>query len=191
MSWRYSPAVIRWELGAENRLFHPILTMAQKSQKSNPRLGHTRAEAKQPTGYPSITNSLEALINLVSPESLASCRHGVTTSGQDAKIGKFGLLRRPTRICFRGDLVKPSLDPRPLISALVRCIGFWLAVTLAACCSPRAIGQMSILPRHLILFSALLVGICFVQPIGKWHETDPVPNLPNQLNRSGIFLFSI
>ena len=165
--------------------------MAQKSPKLTPQLGHTRAGAKQPTGYPSITNSPEALINLVSPEFLASWRHGVTTSGQDAKIGKFGLLGRPTRVCLRGDLVKPRLDPRPLISALVPCIGFWLAVTLAACCSPRAIGQMSILPRHLIIFSALLVGICFVQPIGNWHETDPVLNLPNQLNRSGIFIISM
>ena len=50
------------------------------------------------------------------------------------------------------------------------------------------IGQISVLPRDVHLFSLLLSGICFLQPIGKQHGTDPVSNLPNQLNRAGIFI---
>ena len=38
---------------------------------------------------------------------------------------------------FRGDLVHQSLDSGGSISPLVACIGVWLAVTLAVCCSPR------------------------------------------------------
>ena len=62
------------------------------------------------------------------------------------------------------------------------------------------VGQMSVLPCHVRvffklchhpgLFSVLLVGICLRQPIGNQHWTDPVPNLPNRLNRSGILMIS-
>ena len=52
--------------------------------------------------------------------------------------------------------------------------------------TPCTIGQISIFLRYLRLGSVLLVGICFLQPIGNWHGTRPVPNLPNLLNRSGI-----
>ena len=51
--------------------------------------------------------------------------------------GKIGRLGRPARVGNVGDLVAPSLDSRPLISPLVPCPGLWLAVTLAAYCSPR------------------------------------------------------
>ena len=55
--------------------------------------------------------------------------------------------------------------------------------------SPWRIGQMSVLLSHLRLFPVLLVGICFRQPNGNRHWTDPVPNLPNRLTRSGILQF--
>ena len=62
---------------------------------------------------------------------------GVATWGQDAKIGKIGHLGWPARVGFRGGLVKPSLDPRALVSPLVPCIGVRLFVAFAAYCSPR------------------------------------------------------
>ena len=68
------------------------------------------------------------------PDILA---HGVATWGQDGKIGNIGRLGRQARVGFRCNLVKPSLDSRALIAPLVTCIGFWLAVRLAAYCSPR------------------------------------------------------
>ena len=69
LSRKYGPAIIPYELGAENALFQPILTMAQKRQKWSLRPGHTRVGAKQPTLCLSSTNSLEALCNLVTPDS--------------------------------------------------------------------------------------------------------------------------
>ena len=45
--------------------------------------------------------------------------------------------------------------------------------------TPWPVGQTSVLPRHLCLFSTLLVGICFLQPIGNRHRTDPIPDLPD------------
>ena len=67
----------------------------------------------------------------------ASWRQGVVTPGQDAAIGKIGHLGWPARVGLRGDLFKPSLDPRALITPLVPCSGVWLPITLDACCSPR------------------------------------------------------
>ena len=46
--------------------------------------------------------------------------------------GTVGRLGRPSRVGNLGDLVRPSLDSRPLILPLVPCLGVWLAVTLAA-----------------------------------------------------------
>ena len=57
--------------------------------------------------------------------------------GQDAKIGKMGHLRWPTRVGSHGDLVRPTFHQRASISPLIWCLGVSLAVTLAACCSPR------------------------------------------------------
>ena len=51
--------------------------------------------------------------------------------------GEIGRLLRPSRVGNVGEFVAPSLDSRPLISPLVPCPGLWLAVTLAANCSPR------------------------------------------------------
>ena len=63
-------------------------------------------------------------------------RHGVAKWGQGAKIGKIGRLGRPTRVCFRGQLVGPNHDSQVFIYPYVLCIGLWLAVTLASYCSP-------------------------------------------------------
>ena len=52
------------------------------------------------------------------------------------QFGKIGRVGRPARLGLRGDPVKPGPDSRALISPLVPCIGLWLAVTLAAYCSP-------------------------------------------------------
>ena len=137
LSRRYVPTIIPEELWTENGLFQPILTLAQKSSKVTPQLGCTRTGAKQATLYPSTTNPLEAVCNLVPPDSLVSRRHRVATWGQDAKIRKIGHLGWPARVGIHGDLVRPSGDSRALGSPLVRCMGLSLAVTLAACCSAR------------------------------------------------------
>ena len=81
--------------------------------------------------------SLKTLCNLLPEESPASWRHGVAMSDQDAETGKIGHFVRATRVGFRGDLAELTLNSWDLISPLVPCIGLWLAVTLAACCSPR------------------------------------------------------
>ena len=81
---------------------------------------------KQSTLYPSGMSSIEAQCNLVPPDSLASWRHGVAMWGQDARIGKIGHPGWPTRVGSDGDLVKPSLHPRALISPLVHASGFGL-----------------------------------------------------------------
>ena len=62
---------------------------------------------------------------------------GVAPLGGDAKIGQIGHLGRPVRVGICGNRVKPSLDSRAWISPLVPCMHVWLAVTLAAYCSPR------------------------------------------------------
>ena len=54
-----------------------------------------------------------------------------------AKIGQIGHLGWLARVDIRGDLVRPTLDSLALISPMVPCIRVWLAVPLAACCSPR------------------------------------------------------
>ena len=51
--------------------------------------------------------------------------------------GKIGHLGRPSRVGNLGNLVAPSLALQLLISPLVPFLGIWLAVTLAAYCSPR------------------------------------------------------
>ena len=132
-----APLLSPRSLGAENGLFQPIWTLAQKNSKLTPEPGHTRAGAQHPTPNTSSRNPLEALCYLVPSDSQASWRHGVATWGQDAQVGKISHLELPTRVGFRGDLVKPSFDSRALTSPLVPCIGVWLAVTLAACCSRR------------------------------------------------------
>ena len=60
-------------------------------------------------------------------------RH-VWSGCQNCQIGRLG---RQARVGFHGDLIEPSLVSGALISSLPPCIGVWLAVTLAAYCSPR------------------------------------------------------
>ena len=50
LTWRYGPAIIPWELGAENGLFQPILTGAQQRPKIDPLAGpyESRDEATNP-----------------------------------------------------------------------------------------------------------------------------------------------
>ena len=73
-----APPLPAEELTAENGLFQPILTMAQK----RPRPGHTRVRAKQPTIYHSGTTPLDALRNLVPPD------FGATMSPRWVKMPK-------------------------------------------------------------------------------------------------------
>ena len=74
----------------------------------------------------------------LAPKDLRATRRGDSPNWvHNCQNGKIGRLRRPSRVENLGDLVSPSLDLRPLISPLVPRLGIWLAVTLAAYCSPR------------------------------------------------------
>ena len=59
LSNRYDPAIISYNVGDENRLLQPQLTLPQKSPKSTPCLGHSSAGMKRPALYPSSTNFLK------------------------------------------------------------------------------------------------------------------------------------
>ena len=137
LSQRYGPAIIPWELVAENGLFQPKLILAHKYPKLTPRPDPPEVGTRQLTLCPSPTNSLEPSPNLVSSEVPASGHHGFVKWGHNCQNGKMGRLGRPSRVGNLGDFVAPSLDSRPLISPLVLCPGLSLAVTLAAYCSPR------------------------------------------------------
>ena len=137
LSQRYGPAIIRWELVAENGLFQPKLILAQKSPKLTPRPDPPEVGTRQLTLCPSLTNSLEPSPNLVPSEVPASGDHGFVKWGHNCPNGKIGRLGQPSRVGNLGDFVAPSLDSRPLKSPLVPCPGLSLAVTLAAYCSPR------------------------------------------------------
>ena len=137
LSQRYGPAIIPWELVAENGLFQPQLKLAQKSPKLTPRLDPPGVGTRQLTLCPSQTNSLEPSPNLIPSEVPASGHHGFVKWGHDCQNGKIGRLGRPSRVGNLGDIDAPSHDSQPLISPLVPCPGLWLAVTLAAYCSPR------------------------------------------------------
>ena len=74
----------------------------------------------------------------LAPKDLHATRRGDSPKGiHNCQNGRIGRLRRPSRAGNLGDLVAPSLDSRLLISPLVPSLGIWLAVTLAAYCSPR------------------------------------------------------
>ena len=78
LSQRYGPAIIPWELVAENGLFQPKLTLAQKSPNLTPCPDPPEVRTRQLTLRPSSTNSLEPSPNLVPSEVPASGHHGVT-----------------------------------------------------------------------------------------------------------------
>ena len=71
-------------------MFRPFVTLSQNNPKLTPQPDHVRTRAKRPTLYFSSTNSLDTLCNLAPQDFLASWHHGVTSRGQDAKIGKIG-----------------------------------------------------------------------------------------------------
>ena len=79
LSQRYGPAIIPYELVAENGLFQPKLILAQKS-------------TRQLTLCPSSTNSLEPSPNLVPSEVPPSGHHGLVKWGHDAKSTKIGII---------------------------------------------------------------------------------------------------
>ena len=89
---RYGPAIIPYELVAENGLFQPKLILAQKSPKLTPRPDLPEVGTRQLTLCPSSTSYLEPSPNLVPSEVLASGHHGFVKWGHDAKITKFGIL---------------------------------------------------------------------------------------------------
>ena len=74
---------------------------------------------------------------MVPPDSPEFWSQRVAMWGQDAEIGKIWCLWRQSRVGFRGNLVKPSLDSQALISPLFPCIGVELYISSAACCSLR------------------------------------------------------
>ena len=57
LNQRYGPAIIPWELVAENGLFQPKLILAQKSPKLTPRPDPPEVGTRQPTLSPSGTTS--------------------------------------------------------------------------------------------------------------------------------------
>ena len=91
-SQRYGPANIPQELVAENGLFQPKLTLAQKSPKLTPRPDPPEVGTRQLTLCPSNTNPLEPSPNLVPSEVPTSGHHGFVKWGHDAKITKFGII---------------------------------------------------------------------------------------------------
>ena len=89
---RNGPAIITQELVAENGLFQPKLKLTQKSPKLTPRPDLPEVRTRQPTLFPSGTNSLEPSPNLVPSEVPASGHHVFVKWGHDAKITKIGLI---------------------------------------------------------------------------------------------------
>ena len=92
LSQRYGPAIIPWELVAENGLFQPKLILAQKSPNLTPCPDPTEVGTRQLTLCPLSTNSLEPSPNLVPSEVPASGHHRVIKWGHGAKITKIGII---------------------------------------------------------------------------------------------------
>ena len=89
LNQRYGPAIIPQELVAENGLFQPKLTLAQKSPKLTPRRDPPEVGTRQLTLCPWKMNFLEPSPNPVSRH------HGFVKWGHDAKTTKIGVI--PTR----------------------------------------------------------------------------------------------
>ena len=92
LSQRYGPANIPYELVAENGLFQPELTLAQKSPKLTPCPDPPEVGTRQLTLCPPSSHSLEPSANLVPSEVAASGHHGFVKWGHDAKITKIGTI---------------------------------------------------------------------------------------------------
>ena len=119
LSQRYGPAIIPWELVAENGLFQPKLMSAQKSPKLTPRLDPPEVGTRQLTLCPSSTNALEPSPNLVPSEVPASGHHGLVKWGHDAKITKIGYM--PTRGSLGQGKANGSQDRRQDLGPLSEC----------------------------------------------------------------------
>ena len=92
LSQRYGPAIIPYELVAENGLFQPKLILAQKPPKLTPRPDPPEVGTRQLTLCPSSTTSLQPSPNLVPSEVPASGHHGFIRWGHGAKITKMGVI---------------------------------------------------------------------------------------------------
>ena len=119
LSQRYGPAIIPWELVAENGLFQPKLKLAQKSPKLTPRLDPPEEGTTQLTPCPSSTNSLEPSPNLVPSEVPASGHHVFVKWGHDAKITKIGIIL--TRGSPGQGKANDSQDSRQNLGPLFEC----------------------------------------------------------------------
>ena len=94
LSERYGPAIIPYELVAENGLFQPKLILAQKSPKLTPHPDPPEVGTRHLTLCPLHTSYLEPSPNLVPSEVPASGHHGFVKWGHDAKITKNGVIPR-------------------------------------------------------------------------------------------------
>ena len=92
LSQRYGPAIIPWELVAENGLFQPKLILAPKTPKLTPQPDPPEVGTRQLTLCPLSMNSMEPSLNLVPSEVQASGHHGFLKWGHDAKITKIGII---------------------------------------------------------------------------------------------------
>ena len=92
LSRRCGPAIMPYELAAENGLYQPKLILAQKTPKLTPRPDPPEVGTRQLTLCPSRTNSLEPPSNLVPSEVPASGHHGFVKWGHDAKSTKIGVI---------------------------------------------------------------------------------------------------
>ena len=142
---RYGPAI---KFGAENGLFHPTPTMAQKSPKLTPQPGHTRAGAKQQTLYPSSTKLLAALCNLVPQDSLTSWRHRVATEVRMPNSAKLAISGGRPVLAFMAILSSQALIHAPWYPLWSRASGFgfmfrWLLAVPRG--DGRATGQKRLL----------------------------------------------
>ena len=97
----------------------------------------TPARRSDPPFHMRFTGSPTKTHMYLVPKDLHGPRRGDDpTWVQNLENGKIGRLGRPSRVGSPGDLVALSLDSRPLIPPLVSCPGLWLAVKVAAYCSP-------------------------------------------------------
>ena len=104
LSRRYGPAIIPYELVAENGLFQPRLMLARKTAKLTPRPDQPEVGTRQLTLCPSSTNCLEPSPNLVSSDVPASGHHGFVKWGHDA-AGSASTTQSP----YMGQLLKTGL----------------------------------------------------------------------------------
>ena len=96
LSRRWGPAIIPWELVAENGLFQPKLILAPKTPKLIPRPDLPEVGTRQLTLCPSSTILLEPSPNLAPSEVPASGHQWFVKWGHDAKITKIGVIPTPS-----------------------------------------------------------------------------------------------